>query len=236
MLINVKISSKIEKYFWVTIFCFYFALQSSFKMDKQKYLQDLQDIKSLMQQSSKFLSLSGLSGILAGVYALIGSAIAYQLLSEQTLYLRSYSADNITLIIQLLVIAISVAIMAIFTALLLTTRKAQKNNQKIWDKTTQNLLIHFLIPLATGAIFGLILLKHEHFGIIAPISLIFYGLALVNASKFTLDTVKYLGISEIIVGLIAANYVGYGLYFWAFGFGVLHIVYGSIMYFKEKDN
>jgi len=96
------------------------------------------------------------------------------------------------------------------------------------------MLIHFLIPLVTGGIFGLILLNHEHYGILAPISLIFYGLALVNTSKFTLDTVKYLGISEIIVGLLSAIYVGYGLLFWAIGFGILHIIYGGIMYLKEE--
>ena len=203
-------------------------------MDKQKYLQDLQDIKSLMQQSSKFLSLSGLSGILAGVYALIGSVFAYQLLSNQTLYLRNYSADNLHLIVKLLLIAGTVALLAVVTAYILTTKKAKKTNQKIWDKTTKSMLIHFLIPLVTGGIFGLILLKHEHFGIIAPVTLIFYGLALVNASKYTLETIKYLGISEIIVGLVAANFVGYGLFFWAFGFGVLHIVYGSLMYWRER--
>lgn len=206
------------------------------KMDKQKYLQDIHDIKNLMQQSSKFLSLSGLSGILAGIYALIGSAVAYNLVSNQTVYLRSYSQDNVWLIIKLLFIAGIVAFSAIVTAYILTLKKAKKNHQKIWDKTTQQLLIHFLIPLLTGGVLGLILLKHEHFGVIAPVTLIFYGLALVNASKYTLDTVKYLGISEIIVGLFATYFVGYGLYFWAFGFGILHIVYGSIMYVKEKIN
>jgi hypothetical protein len=211
------------------------VLQSTFNMDSEKYLQDLKDIKSLMHKSSRFISLSGLSGILAGVYALVGSILAYLLLQEQTLYLRSYSPENISLVYKLVGIALGVAFFAITTAVFLTIQKAQKNNEKIWDKTTQLLLIHFLIPLATGAIFGLILLKHEHFGIVAPISLIFYGLALVNASKFTLDTVKYLGISEIIVGLIAAYFVGYGLYFWAFGFGILHIVYGGVMYLKERN-
>jgi len=94
------------------------------------------------------------------------------------------------------------------------------------------LLVSFFIPLVTGAVFGLILLKHEHFGVVAPVSLIFYGLALINASKYTFGTIKFLGISEIIVGLIAAYYPGNGLFFWALGFGVLHIIYGTVMYFK----
>lgn len=204
-------------------------------MSENKYLKDLHEIKKLMKRSSRFLSLSGLSGILAGTYALIGAYISYVLLENKIVYIRMHSAENAKLVIKLLSVAFGVALLAIGTAYFLTRKKAKENGEKIWDETTQQLLIHFSIPLVTGGVFGLILLYHEHYGILAPISLIFYGLALINASKFTLDTVKYLGISEVIVGLFAAIYVGYGLLFWAIGFGVLHLIYGGIMYFKEKN-
>jgi len=204
-------------------------------MTNKNYLDDINEIKNLMNSSSRFLSLSGLSGVLVGIYALIGSFYAYTLLENKTVYIRMTSSENAALVLKLLLIAIIVALLAIITAIILTRKKALENKEKIWDQTTRRMLVHFLIPLVTGGIFGLILLNHEHYGIIAPITLIFYGLALVNTSKYTLDTVKYLGISEIIVGLLAAIYVGYGLFFWAFGFGVLHIVYGTIMYFKEKN-
>ncbi len=203
-------------------------------MSNNKYLEDLNEIKNLMNRSSRFLSLSGLSGIFAGLYALGGAFVAHQLLFDKTIYLAEYGAETKNLIVQIVMIAVLTAILAVGTALIFTRNKAKKNNEQIWDETTRRLLIHFLIPLVTGGVFGLILLKHGFFVIVPPITLIFYGLALVNASKFTLDTVKYLGISQIVVGLIATWYVGYGLYFWAFGFGVLHIVYGSIMYLKER--
>lgn len=203
-------------------------------MTENKYINDLNEIKDLMNRSSRFLSLSGLSGILAGIYALIGAVVAYLLLQNKTVYIRMQSSGNAELVLKLMLIAMTVALLAIITAFFLTRKKAIQNNENMWDQTTQRMLVHFLIPLVSGGIFGLILLYHEHYGILAPITLIFYGLALVNVSKFTLDTVKYLGISEIIVGLLAAFYVGYGLFFWAFGFGILHIVYGGIMYFKER--
>jgi MFS family permease len=205
-------------------------------MSTDKYLNELSEIKDLMNRSSKFLSLSGLSGILAGIYALLGAILAFYILQNKTVYIRMYSSDNVQLVIELFGIALTVAFFAILTAYLLSRKKAIKSGERIWNETTKLLLIHFLIPLITGGIFGLILLFHEHYGIIAPITLIFYGLALVNASKFTLDTVKYLGISEIIVGLIAAYFVGYGIYFWGFGFGILHIIYGSVMYYRELLN
>jgi hypothetical protein len=204
-------------------------------MEHKKYLEDLKEIKQLMHKSSKFISLSGLSGIMAGVYALGGSYWAYKLLENKTVYIRDYSTNNVLLVKQLLFIALGVAVLAICTAYILSKNKAKKNGEKLWEATTKYLLVDLAIPLITGGIFGLILLYHEHFGVIAPITLIFYGLALVSASKYTLNTIKYLGISEIVVGLLSAFYVGYGLYFWAFGFGVLHIIYGVAMYIKEKQ-
>ena len=116
-----------------------------------------------------------------------------------------------------------------------TSRKAKKNKQKLWDQQTKRLLLNLFIPLATGGILCLILLSKGFIGFVAPFTLIFYGLALVNASKYTLREVRSLGILEIILGLIGTNYVGFGLLFWVIGFGALHILYGIIMKVKYKD-
>jgi len=64
--------------------------------------------------------------------------------------------------------------------------------------------------------------------------LIFYGLALVDAGKFTYGEVFYLGILEIITGLVSAFFPSLGLFFWIFGFGVLHVIYGLVMYRKYE--
>jgi len=124
--------------------------------------------------------------------------------------------------------------LSVITAYLLTTQKAKRHNVKIWDATTKRLLINFLIPLVTGGIYILIKLNSQHYGLTASLMLIFYGLALVNASKYTIGNVKYLGYIEIIAGLICAALPGYGFWFWIFGFGVMHIIYGSVMYMQEK--
>ena len=201
-------------------------------MTDKNYLNDITEIKDLMNKSSKFMSLSGISGILAGTYALIGSYYANTILQENTVYLRPHKRIHYMTIYEILGISGIVLLLSIGTGIFFSWKKARKNGDKIWNVASKNLLVSFLIPLVTGAIFGLILLKHEHFGVVAPVSLIFYGLALINASKYTFGTIKYLGISEVIVGLIAAYYPGNGLFFWALGFGVLHIIYGAVMYFK----
>ncbi len=207
-----------------------------FTMTSSDYLKDIREIKDLMNKSSRFISLSGLSGIMAGIYALIGAWFAQQeLLKVYELKSPNYenggyrSAADVTT--NLFIIAIVVVLLALITGIVLTRRKARKNGEKMFDKSAIKLLINFLIPLVTGGIFALIILQKGLVGLIAPITLIFYGLACVNASKFTLGHVKYLGFANIILGLIATQYVGYGLYFWAVGFGVFHIIYGGLMYF-----
>jgi len=202
-------------------------------MDKNKYIEDLKDIKQMMNRSSKFISLSGMSGIAAGILALVGAYLAFQTIYADQNYLvyrqASLSSENL---LNLLIIALMTLILSIGSGIFFTTRKAKKNKQKLWDSQTKNLLINLFIPLATGGILCFILLLKGFIGIIAPLTLIFYGLALVNASKYTLQEIRSLGLIEIILGLLGIYFIGYGLILWAIGFGILHIVYGIIMHLR----
>ena len=199
-------------------------------MSEQDYLNDISEIKKLMNRSSRFISLSGLSGILAGCYAFAGAIVAYFFIlpEGEFVILESWNFRMLN------VLLIGIALLSIITAYLLTTRKARKNNEKVWDSTTKRLLLNFLIPLATGGVYILIKLNSQHHGLTAALMLIFYGLALVNASKYTLGNIKYLGFVEIVLGLICAAFPDYGFWFWILGFGVSHIVYGSLMFVREK--
>jgi hypothetical protein len=204
---------------------------------KEKEIEDeLVSIRSMMERSSKFISLSGLSGVLAGVYALVGATVAYFIIRDNTITRQtSFSeslANAINILISLMIIAVIVLIASLLTASILSSRKAKKNGQSIWSKTSKILLFNMAIPLFTGGIFIFILLYQGYYAFIIPSMLLFYGLSLISASNFTFTDVKYLGLCEIIIGLIAACLPDYGLLFWAIGFGVLHIIYGSLMYFK----
>jgi len=201
---------------------------------KEKYLDDLQEIRSIMERSTRFLSLSGKSGIVAGVLALIGAYIAYQQIyySETIIYDSLKSRDYSTSAFKLLAIASTVLVLSIGVGIWLSGQKAKKAGEQLWSPASKKLVLHAIVPLITGGILILILLSRGYLGAVAGVSLIFYGLALFQAGNFTFSDVKYLGIIEIIVGLLAVANPGFGLYFWAFGFGVLHIVYGTIMHFK----
>jgi hypothetical protein len=200
-------------------------------------LETLQDIKRIMERSSRFISLSGLSGIAAGVFALIGAWFAYDLIYE---YYVSYNENGYAgkefqrLKLNLLILATAVLAAALVSSFYFTWRRARHNHLPLWDLTSRRLAVNMLIPLAAGGLFILAMLQSNEWRYVAPASLIFYGLALVNASKYTLTDVRYLGFLEIILGLVSTQFIGYGLYFWAVGFGVLHIIYGFVMWWKYE--
>ncbi|MCL6265094.1 hypothetical protein [Flagellimonas myxillae] len=200
-------------------------------MESKKYLEDISQIKDMMNRSSRFISLSGLSGILAGLYAITGAAVAYFYLIPQREAPLTVHSWNFKMIVGIL---LTVAVLSSVTAYLLSAKKAKKNNEKVWDETTRRLLVNFLVPLLTGGIYILIKLNSQHYGLTASLMLIFYGLALVNASKYTIGKVRYLGYLQIALGLVCAAFPGYGFWFWVLGFGLLHIIYGSLIYFKEE--
>jgi hypothetical protein len=205
-------------------------------MEANKYLNDISEIKNMMNRSSRFISLSGLSGILAGIYSLIGAFLAYKTIyfdgaewgSYKTLVISEYA------VYKLLIIAASVVLLSIITGIFLTVKKAKDNGEKIWDKSSQRLIINFLIPLFTGGVLIIYLIEKEQFALIAPLTLIFYGLACINASKYTVGDVRYLGITLLLLAFLSLWFIGYGLLFWSLGFGVCHIFYGAMMYFKYE--
>ena len=202
--------------------------------ETKDYLKDISEIRQIMERSSSFISLSGLSGVLAGIYALIGSYIAYRIVYIERSFLASREVylDEHATIFKLSIVASIVLILAVTTGIYLTSKKSSKVSFSFSDAGFRNLMINLLIPLVTGGVFILILVSRGFYSIVAPSFLIFYGLALINGSKYTVTDIKYLGLVEIVLGLICALLPGYGLVFWATGFGLMHILYGTIMYFK----
>ncbi len=215
-------------------------------MKDKDVLDEISSIKNIMERSTRFISLSGLSGVMAGVYALIGSWLAYQsiyiLRGSSTFPYPAILSDLLTfergeLAGEMFVLALIVLILSISTGVWLTVRKARRKGQSVWNQSSRAFLRKGALPLVAGGCFILILLWHHYYAVAAPASLIFYGLALTAASQYTYGDVKWLGLCEIALGLIAMLFPLYGLLFWALGFGVLHILYGTIMYFKyDREN
>lgn len=208
----------------------------------EEHLETLAEIRDLMKRSSRFLSLSGLSGVCAGVFALAGAAVAYFYLRESFLDFRLLAQDypsqiegiHLDLYKFFFLDAGTVLLLSLLAGWYFSKRKAQKQGIPFWDMSASRALINLMIPLVTGGCCCLALLYHNVIGFIPGATLVFYGLALINASKYTLNEIRYLGCCEIVLGLAALWLVGYGLLFWTIGFGVLHVVYGAVMYYKYE--
>ncbi len=195
----------------------------------EKQLEDIKAIREMMEKSSKFLSLSGLSGVLAGVAAILGAAFAWFYL------LHSPEATNFNRTQELIILladAFIVLTLSISFALYFSWKKAKKKNIKLINKTTLKTIYNLGIPLLAGGLFSIICLMRGDVEIVASTTLIFYGLGLINASKYTFEEIHYLGITEIVLGIGAAIFLSHGIIFWTIGFGICHIVYGLILYKK----
>ncbi len=196
-------------------------------------LDALKDIKKMMERSSRFISLSGWSGIVAGLCALAGAVAGW---CRINLYQRNLSDLNITcpdcLRNDLIIIAAIVFTAAFATATFFTYLKSKKEGVDIWGVTARRLMWNTLLPMLTGGCILLRMLQLKEYGLIAPGCLLFYGLALVNGSKYTMGEVRYLGYAEILLGIVTLWLDHQGLVCWAIGFGVFHIIYGVAMWWK----
>lgn len=216
-------------------------------MTQNEHHQDLAHIRGLMERSTRFLSLSGLSGVCAGVVALMGALLArerYDALLLGAAPARSRSLDGghdayagsdvMDAAWDLVPLALLVLLLALAGAAWFTWRRARRMGQRLWDPSAKRLAWNLAVPLVAGGLFCLAMLGHGHVALVAPATLVFYGLALLNASKYTLDEIRWLGLSEVVLGLISTVWVGAGLLFWALGFGVLHILYGGLMWLRYE--
>lgn len=222
-------------------------------MNSQQSLDTLKDIKKMMERSSRFISLSGWSGVAAGVCALIGAHFANDIISRnknsenlikkidfnqyegtvnryEGVSLQNYMGNS------LFQIAIATLAASVILAFTFTYLRSKKTKTPIWGATSKKLLISTAIPLVAGGLYLLQLMKFENFGLIAPGCLLFYGLALLSGSRYTIGEIKYLGYIQILLAVISMYNPGYGLYFWAIGFGIMHIVYGLVMWYKYERN
>lgn len=205
--------------------------------NKDETLEALQEIRNIMDRSARFLSLSGWSGIWAGCTALAGAGIAYTWM-QQPEY-ASFGRKNDatvgyfdTMTMHFIYLAMGIFAVAFVGGFYFTWRKANRQGHKLWNNASRMMLISLFFPLFAGGIFSMIFIYYGCGFFVGPACLTFYGLALISASRHTLSDIRFLGMFDVALGCTNLFFPGYGLYFWALGFGVLHILYGVIMWNK----
>lgn len=208
---------------------------------QQEQLDAIRDIRNLMERSSRFSSLSGLAGIIVGIFAISAIVAAYLLLGIAPLepgYITLLNNESVVAGYSIFTLLAAdfgfVLFVSLLTGIYLSIRKARKQSLPVWDATAKRMLLNLSIPLVTGGIYCLILLYQGLPALVLPATLLFYGLALLHASKYTINDIRYLGVLEVALGLMASFFTDYGLLFWVVGFGILHIVYGIRIYFTYE--
>jgi hypothetical protein len=219
------------------------VVQSTFMDNGNEPVRALEEIKQMMDRSSRFVSLSGWSGIAAGICALAAAWLAGKKYNEYTNGNEYEAGHNYTrdanllhLHRELLILALITFLAAFFLAFLFTYLRSRKTGVPIWGFMARKVMINLAVPMIVGGLLAWRIADFGLYGLVAPTCLLFYGLALINASKFTLSEVRYLGYLQLLLGIINLWAIGYGLYFWAAGFGVLHILYGIVMWNKYERN
>ena len=198
--------------------------------------EELAEIKSMMERSTRFLSLSGLSGILAGIYSLAAAGLTWYWIYFPS---SSWGSSGATLsfrevLNRLLLLGLATLIAAVSTAYLLSKKKGSNSSKIFWTPASKRFLQALFLPVALGGFFCFALLHERAFGLIPAATLIFYGIGLVQSAQFTLGEIKNLGYTQLALGLIAAFFPDFGLLCWALGFGAFHVIYGALMYFRHE--
>lgn len=203
----------------------------------QDPLAQLTEIRAIMERSSRFLSLSGLSGVGAGVVALAGTAIGHYYLEQQygaqgyQRLFQTSEGERLAALPFLLGLAVAMILAALLVAAFFTLRRTRPGGlRSLWTAPARRLLLALLVPLVAGGLFCIKLFLSGAPELVVPGLLVFYGLALLNGGKYTLDEIKYLGLTLVALGLGALLLPGYGLLLFGAGFGLGHIGYGLLMY------
>ena len=200
----------------------------------QSHLNDIREIRGIIENNTRFLSLSGLSGIFAGVSALLGSAVAKWYLIKEDIHFtvsgtESLNRENLNVLLGLAAVVFLLALLSVW---FFTARHARMQKRPVNNKASRRWLIHLSIPMLTGGLFCFILISQGTLHLIPSLMLVFYGMGLLNAGKFTFEDISVLGLLEIVLGLMAVLFPFYGLLLWTLGFGALHVIYGALVYFK----
>ncbi len=193
-------------------------------------LRTVRDIKSMMEKSSRFTSFGGTSAILIGTIALAGAVMVRSMLHD-TLDL-SMATSSLS---KLIAVGVAVFVLSLAIVLFFSAQKARKAGQQFVSKQMWRTLFNFLLPLFIGGLFCASLIAGGEYRLLSPAMLLFYGLALVNASKYTYGSIFWLGCTELLTGIFSLFVPSdYALLCWTIGFGWVHIVYGIYFYFAVE--
>lgn len=208
-------------------------------MENKEALNTLNEIKDLMEKSSRFQSISGLSIVIVGLLASVVSAGAWLMLLPHSdiswlpttcngILINSPFRTKIAVFSALLLLVISFSTVSFFSL-----HKMKKQRGAVsFDSTLRRCLFHFCVPMVVGGLLCAAMLLQGHYGLTSTFMLVFYGLALINCSHYTSSSIAMLGYAQLVLGVVDCFAVSHAILLWWLGFGLMHILFG--IYFIIK--
>jgi len=209
-------------------------------MDTEKAAAELKVIRQLMERPVRYSSMSGLSGILAGCVTLAG-------LATDTLVCEHWGLGSTTMWINLGVWA-GVFLAALAGTLGLTRIRELRQGMPLWSPIKRKILMTILPPFVAGAGLTAAIVYRwytprgpNEWGLIAPVWMLFYGVACWQVGEFSIRELRYMGAAFVLAGLLSAAFCqssvpalslaeGTAPYLTlGVTFGGFHIVYGVIV-------
>ena len=176
--------------------------------------ENLKFIRDTMEGSSRFTAVPGYGGVLMGVTAVAAACIANQ---------QIYLVDSLTAWLVEACLAFAIGLLAMW-------QKSKIAGQSLISTPARKFAMSFAPPLLAGVVIVLGLWRSGHYYEMAPVCMVSYGAAVACGGAFSVRVVPIMGWLFIVAGaaafVIPANYSNLMM---AASFGLLHIVFGTVI-------
>jgi len=188
-----------------------------------------------MERHSSFFSLSGFTGILIGIVGCIAIFLVDTMTHGYGINFDGFSQLPILFLeIGIMVIGILTIVLSLFILWKRGRNKAKKNKQGLWNAFAKKQRINLLLLLLVFLVILILIGSKGYYRLITPLLLSFYGLLLLNLSRFQSKSLLFLGLATLILGIV--SYVSYTdkIFLLALGVGIFPIIYGLLTFNKSK--
>jgi hypothetical protein len=181
-------------------------------------MDNLRYIRETMERSQSFTAVSGVGGVLMGLIALGATFLA----------VRSETTEA------WVTVWMSAAVLSLGIALVAMTMKARAAGGSLLVGAGRKFAWNLTPPLLVGGLLTVAMTQMGAATLLPGVWLLLYGTGVVTGGAFSVRVVPLMGLAFMLVGAAALFApAAWGNLFMAGGFGLLHIVFGIVIWRKH---
>jgi hypothetical protein len=187
--------------------------------------ENLRVIRQTMERSTKYSTLSGLSGVLIGLAAIAGVLATNWLTGDAPPGASVYRHPS-----ALALVWVSVLVMAVAIDFACNKRRAARVGKHVVSPLGAHIVLAALPAFLAGGVLTLFFYQHALLYYVWGVWMLSYGLAISAVGLFSVKPVLALGAAFVLAGAVTLLLpLPYHLYMMALTFGGFHIGYGVVM-------